>query len=135
MSGRKIFVFYWLPLLLALAADFFCSSLTASQLPQFSLPYALKYGHFLGYSLIGFVCCRLLTAQQKEFPNWPKNILITVLFGALWASSDEFHQSFVPGRHPMVSDVILDSSGVLFGALLNIPYRSFRNRFAAKAPS
>ena len=35
--------------------------------------------------------------------------------GVLYAASDEFHQLFVPGRAGRVSDVLIDSSGVLLG--------------------
>lgn len=35
--------------------------------------------------------------------------------GALYAVSDEIHQYFVPGRSCQVSDMVLDSAGVLAG--------------------
>jgi hypothetical protein len=31
----------------------------------------------------------------------------------IWAVLDEFHQSFVPGRNPSLSDVLIDSSGII----------------------
>ena len=49
-----------------------------------------------------------------------RKLLICVLFGILYASSDEFHQSFVGGRSPEVRDVCIDSCGVLFGNFLVI---------------
>ena len=39
------------------------------------------------------------------------------LVATLYAMTDEWHQSFVPGRGPAIHDVILDSSGALLGAL------------------
>jgi ABC-type Fe3+ transport system permease subunit len=36
----------------------------------------------------------------------------------LYAISDEFHQSFVPGRHPDVRDVLVDAAGALVAVLL-----------------
>ena len=32
-----------------------------------------------------------------------------------YAASDEFHQLFVPGRAGRVTDVLIDSGGVIFG--------------------
>ena len=40
-----------------------------------------------------------------------------MLVGVLYAASDEFHQSFVPGRSPSIVDVGIDSLGVLTGIL------------------
>lgn len=36
----------------------------------------------------------------------------------LYAVSDEFHQSFVPGRYPDVRDVLVDAAGALVAVLL-----------------
>ena len=49
---------------------------------------------------------------------------IPILFGAvllgcaLFAASDEFHQSFVKTRTPSVRDVLLDVTGALLGLLI-----------------
>lgn len=39
-------------------------------------------------------------------------------FGTIYASLDEFHQLFVPGRSGQITDVIIDSTGVLVGVLV-----------------
>jgi VanZ family protein len=36
---------------------------------------------------------------------------------ALYASTDEFHQTFVPGRHGSAVDVAIDSTGALIALL------------------
>ena len=41
-----------------------------------------------------------------------------LLIAVLYAASDEFHQSFVPGRSCMLGDVGIDSLGALAGILL-----------------
>lgn len=41
--------------------------------------------------------------------------LLTAILCVLFASSDEFHQSFVAGRGPSVLDVLIDSIGALIG--------------------
>ena len=58
-------------------------------------------------------------------------VLITVLYGI----SDEFHQSFVPGRNPEVGDVLSDAIGAMLGAavvvLLQRLISSFRRTHTA----
>ena len=41
--------------------------------------------------------------------------LATVLFCILYGVSDEFHQSFVPGRTPDVRDLVADGAGAALG--------------------
>ena len=40
------------------------------------------------------------------------------LLGTFYAASDEFHQLFVPGRSGQVTDVLIDSAGVLVGVVV-----------------
>ena len=44
-------------------------------------------------------------------------IAITSITGIIYAISDEIHQSFIPGRSPQVTDVLLDTMGVILGIL------------------
>jgi VanZ family protein len=47
----------------------------------------------------------------------------TVLLGcALFAVSDEFHQTFVKSRTPSVRDVLLDVGGALLGLLIGLSF-------------
>ena len=47
-------------------------------------------------------------------------ITITSITGIIYAISDEIHQSFIPGRSPQVTDVLIDTMGVILGILLVI---------------
>lgn len=42
----------------------------------------------------------------------------TFAVSVVFASTDEFHQLFVPGRSGMVSDVLIDSTGAAIGLLI-----------------
>ena len=42
---------------------------------------------------------------------------LAILAGALYAASDEIHQSFVRGRHGAWYDVVIDTVGVTIGVL------------------
>lgn len=47
-----------------------------------------------------------------------KNIKLSIILSILYAASDEFHQSFIPGREPRVRDVIIDATGSIIGVVL-----------------
>jgi VanZ family protein len=44
-----------------------------------------------------------------------KEVFIALIFCILYATSDEIHQAFVPGRGPQVKDVFIDSAGSFIG--------------------
>jgi VanZ family protein len=47
-------------------------------------------------------------------------IVIVILIGMLYGLSDEFHQSFVPGRACTFTDLMTDTAGVLTAAFIYI---------------
>lgn len=71
-----------------------------------------KLGHLTEYAILATLIWRALRSAE----NWKRStlILFTVsLIGcAVFAASDEFHQSFVPSRTSSVNDVMID----IFGA-------------------
>lgn len=70
---------------------------------EFAALGALLYADFALFGLKGFKC-----------------ILFAFLSGVFAAVSDEIHQIFVPGRACMLTDILLDSSGVLTGCLFSL---------------
>ena len=73
-----------------------------------------KTAHFAEYAALGF----LLTSVFVSFGLKTKlNIPLSFIIGSLYAVSDEIHQYFVPGRSCQVSDILLDSAGVIAGIL------------------
>jgi VanZ family protein len=42
------------------------------------------------------------------------------LIAILYAATDEFHQSFTPGRTPRVTDVMIDAAGAAMGMVVAI---------------
>lgn len=54
--------------------------------------------------------------------------LISILFCFIYACSDEFHQSFVLNRSPLIGDVFIDTFGALIGCFMfNFIYRKIKN--------
>ena len=81
-----------------------------------SLQYFVrKTAHFVLYFGLGFsVCGSALTFADKTVFH---KSLISFVIAFLYAVSDEVHQLFVEGRSGQISDVLLDSVGIIFGIL------------------
>jgi len=80
--------------------------------------YIRKTGHFLGYGVQGLAWLRAwLRTWQPRFAweawreRWRWALQMALLNTMLVAALDEVHQSFLPNRTGLVSDVLLDSSG------------------------
>ncbi len=74
-----------------------------------------KTAHFVEYSILGLLLWRLIHSDPAWAACRPREYLTALLLAALYAASDEFHQSFVPGREAAVRDVLLDTCGAGFG--------------------
>jgi VanZ family protein len=68
-----------------------------------------KCGHFTEYFVLSLLILRGIRAGRHGTRlAWAA---VAILLVAGYAALDEFHQSFVPGRTPAISDVLLDTSG------------------------
>lgn len=72
-----------------------------------------KLAHFSIYTILGINTLGFMNTYKKI--SLRKQIGITLLFGCLYATSDEFHQMFSNGRTASPKDVGIDTLGVLFG--------------------
>ena len=73
-----------------------------------------KLAHFSEYALLGILAFINFSKVKKLF---------SAVFSCIYASSDEIHQLFVPGRAGQVRDVLIDTSGAVAGILLAILIR------------
>ena len=94
-----------------------------SHVPQEDIPESIASGpgntdflfHFVEYSILGFLLFGSITSDESlTFHPFYSSLLIGISFAIL----DEFHQSFVPGRHMSSIDMIFDSLGILFGTFI-----------------
>lgn len=77
-----------------------------------------KSAHFTIYLCLG---CVSVSLCYEYFPQKNlKCISIAEAICVVYACSDEFHQSFIPGRSAELADVFIDSSGALSGTFLII---------------
>lgn len=82
---------------------------------QGALSYIVrKAGHFSEYLILAILFLRY---RKEREPSW-KSDSYALLFVFLYACSDEFHQSFIPGRGPAFFDVMIDTAGGLTGIML-----------------
>jgi VanZ family protein len=73
-----------------------------------------KLAHMAEYGLLVFLWWRPLRALTSERAAVGLALAIAIAY----AASDEFHQTFVEGRHGTPVDVLIDSVGMVAVALL-----------------
>ena len=93
----------WLPAIAWAALIFALSS--RPRLPVDLEPGTDKIAHFLAYAVLGVLLARAREAEGFGF-GW------ALALGLAYAASDEWHQSFVPGRATELGDWIADALGV-----------------------
>ena len=81
-----------------------------------------KGAHYTIYTIGGLLIMNYAYSMEK---TKKQKILGSLLFGAFYAGTDELHQYFVPGRSAQITDVVLDSFGVITGNLLYLLIRDF----------
>jgi VanZ family protein len=75
-----------------------------------------KCGHLTEYAILALLLWRA-TGQATNLLAWPR-ARKTLLLVCLYAATDEFHQSFVPTRTSLVSDVFIDTTGGVIGLIV-----------------
>lgn len=70
-----------------------------------------KLAHFTEYFILGILVINLITKYDKK-------IIIAILLCIIYATSDEIHQIFVPGRSCQITDIMIDSLGSIMGIYL-----------------
>jgi VanZ family protein len=137
------FLKYWLPLLIWLGVMFVGSTnlMSSEHTSRYIVPSLLwlnpeispdtmwiihvvvrKCAHVTEYAILAFLMWRAL----RSFPALRTKA--TMCFGAVllgcafFATSDEFHQTFVKSRTPSVHDVLLDVAGALVGLLIGASF-------------
>lgn len=123
LSGEDVrrFVRLWLPPVLWMALIFVISA-------QPALPSApgrwdvllKKTTHALAYGVLTWLYLRALGGHWRD----ERRIRVASAILALaYAVSDEYHQTFVPGRNGSWVDVVIDGVGILGATLLDLWYQ------------
>ena len=123
------FVYLWGPACLLMAVIFGVSSL--STLPSSTTNISDKLLHGLTYALLGALILRGLANAQWQLVTGATATLASLL-ATLYGCSDEFHQSFVPGRSPEITDVLFDAVGATCAVVLLWAWSIIKARRAGK---
>lgn len=140
MSRGRIFLKYWLPVILWMGLIYTASADRASMqhssriiepILRWLFPHLAiatvhqivylvrKCAHLTEYAVLGLFLWRALRKPVRHDSrpwNW-REAFIVLGWVALYAASDEFHQLFVPSRQASVWDVLIDTSGASLGLL------------------
>ena len=82
--------------------------------------------HALEYAVLAVLLAFALEGRRRS-------LLVAFLVAVLYGISDEFHQSFVPGRTPDPWDVACDAAGALAALALWAAWRRHRSRSRERA--
>ena len=75
-----------------------------------------KFAHFSMYAALGMSSAAAVSSISGKPVR--KILMLSVLFCAAYAVTDEIHQMFVGGRAGMVGDVLIDTAGAATGGVL-----------------
>lgn len=87
-----------------------------------------KTAHVTEYMILYILIFRVVTL----YSNTKKSKLIALFCMVLYASTDEIHQLFVPGRSGMVRDVFIDSIGGIIGVGITFIYENIKKKKSLK---
>ena len=112
MPGVGRFASTWLPPILWMAIIFaFSAQHGGGHLPTAEI-IVRKLGHVTGYFVLTLLLVRALR-RSGVAPAVP----VAAAIALVYAASDEWHQSFVPGRTATPRDVGIDAVGMALAAL------------------
>jgi len=112
--AKVLFLIFWIALI------FYFSSIP-SLFPFAKNPLEVvprKLAHFFEYGLLTFLLYKVVSLGRYKL--FRRNLSLAIFFAVLFSISDEYHQSFIFGRHATLTDVLIDVFGVLVVAFLLI---------------
>ena len=145
----KSFLKYWLPVLIWLCVIFVGSTdvLSAEQTSRFVEPFlrwlkpdissetlaqihffARKLGHIFEYALLAIFLWRALRSGANLRVKISILVIVVWFVCAIFAATDEFHQSFIPSRTASPNDVVIDIFGVVIGLTICMAFALRINR-------
>ena len=80
-----------------------------------------KGAHAFVYGMLAWLYLRALRAESGRRARW-----VSVGLALVYALTDEYHQTFVPGRNGNLFDVAVDGTGAALAMWLDVRWRRFR---------
>jgi VanZ family protein len=103
---RHPIIYYWLPVVVWMGLIFYLSA--QPDLPRLEAGWV---GELIGVGAHAFVFGVLGVLWARVLGTRPHALPLAFLLTMLYALTDEFHQSFVPGRHADPLDLLYDAVG------------------------
>jgi len=88
-----------------------------------------KLAHFTIYTSLGIWSMAFISTFNIKQLN---RIIYTTIWGIIYAGTDEIHQLFVSGRNGSILDVILDTTGVIFGICIVVIILKIKDKIKLK---
>ena len=103
-------IYFWLPVVVWALVIFLFSSMPTNPVSQvYWKEFAVKKSaHMVEYAIFTILLYRALRVSGVEKTEAG---IYAIILAVLSGISDEFHQSFTPGREPKVRDVFFDTLG------------------------
>jgi VanZ family protein len=105
-------VISWIITLCYMGSIFFISSKSNIDIPALTINFD-KVLHACAYMVLAFLS--YISLNKSGINKYA--FIIALLFASIYGITDEFHQSFVPGRDSSIGDVIADFSGAMIGCI------------------
>ena len=113
-AGSLAAVVRWAPMLIWATMIFVLSSM--SRLPAPPGGFSDKDAHFVTYGVLSVLFVWAITDRAPSRTTWTVAATAVVL-AAIYGASDEWHQSFVPGRDVSALDLAADIAGATLAAV------------------
>ncbi|HUV71570.1 MAG TPA: VanZ family protein, partial [Clostridia bacterium] len=108
----------WLPPFFWISLIFLLSSFPKLQISEGLADLILrKLAHMFEYGVLYLLIYRVFKRTSSLSKN--KLLFISLFLTILYAVSDEYHQTFVPGRCGNLTDISIDSTGAVLGLIFS----------------
>lgn len=116
---QKLFKF-WFPLVAYSGIIFYVSGLPDLKAPVegIHVDKILHIGEYIPFGFLAARCWGIHSAVVK-----PNILFFAGILTVIYGLSDEYHQSFVPGRFASVYDLLADTLGGLIGAWFYLKFQ------------
>lgn len=150
--NARFFVSTWMPVILWMVVIFAASTDlgSAEHTSRFLIPFLQwihpaiswrtimqieflirKAAHLTEYAVLAILLLRALRTGAREM--FARHAVLVLVLAALYAATDEFHQTFIPSRTPSPRDVMIDTCGAAVGLAIYWTLRKVGQRGSAQA--
>ena len=107
------------PILLAWLVLIFALSSIPNELAPSSHTLPIdKVAHFIEYAVLAFLLVGVGRRVAPDRRATPAIVVAAIALSVAYGITDEWHQGFVPGRDPSLTDLAADAVGAIAGALI-----------------